>query len=279
MITTLLTILILLILLYHFFIWKPLDTSVLYKHHPYLLFGHRGAPLVEPENTMPSFHRAIADGCNALELDVHRTRDGHLVVFHDDTLERTSNGEGRVAEHTLAQLQQLNAAREWPGREERIPTLQEVVDAMPDTTVFNFEIKNFSFFSEQRTELELVKFIRENRMRDRVILSSFNPLNIWRVKMADPDIFTALLWFNPSIISLRHPMGVHLSHPDLFHPFEEDLNRGVKFWSRIKKIPMHVWVVNEAENMKRFAQDPMIKGIMSDDTDLLGKTLGHKTRG
>lgn len=276
MIPVLLAILILMILLYHFFIWKPLDTSVLYKHHPYLLFGHRGSPEHEPENTLPSFLRAIADGCNALELDVHRTKDGHIVVFHDDVLDRTTNGTGRVAEHTLAELKSLNAAHGWEGRNEEIPTLKEVVDALPETTIFNFEIKNFSFFSEQRTELELVRFIRENKLRDRVILSSFNPLNIWRVKMSDPRIFTALLWFNPSILSLRHPMGVHLSHPDLFHPFEENVNWGVRFWSRIKNIPMHVWVVNDAENMKAFAKDPMIRGIMSDDTTLLVKTVGRK---
>lgn len=264
------------ILLYHFFLWKPLDSSVLYKDHPYLLFGHRGSPEHEPENTLASFHKAIADGCNAIELDVYRTIDGHLVVFHDDTVERTTNGTGRVAEKTLAELRALNAADKWEGRSENIPTLKEVVDALPDNIIFNFEIKNFSVFSEQRTELELVRFIHENRLRDRVILSSFNPLNIWRVKMADPSIFTALLWYQPSLLSLRHPIGVHLSHPDIFHPFETDLNWGVRFWSRVKKIPMHVWVVNEEKRMKTFAADPMIKGIMSDDTELLIKALSGK---
>ena len=269
---------ILAILLYHFFIWKPLDTSVLYKNHPYLLFGHRGSPQQEPENTIPSFKRAIADGCNAIELDVHRTSDGHLIVFHDATLERTTNGAGRVSEHTLAELQTLNAANLWPGRNEQIPTLKAVIEALPHNTIFNFEIKNFSFFSEQRTELELVRFIHENKLRDRVILSSFNPLNIWRVKMSDPNIFTALLWYNPSLLSLRHPMGVHLSHPDLFHPFEENVNRGVKFWSRVKNIPMHVWVVNDAEGMQKFASNPMIKGMMSDNSKLLVETVGDKAK-
>ena len=241
-----------------------------------MLFGHRGSPRHEPENTIVSFQRAIADGCNAIELDVHLTRDGHLVVFHDDTLERTSNGIGLVAEHTLAELKVLNAAMGWEGRNERIPLLHEVVDALPDSIIFNFEIKNFSFFSEQRTELELVRFIRKNKMRDRVILSSFNPLNIWRVKMSDPRIFTALLWFTPSGFSFRHPLGLHLAHPDLIHPFEENVNGGANFWSRVKNIPMHVWVVNDAETMKTFAQDPMIKGIMSDDTKLLVETVGDK---
>ncbi len=263
------------ILLYHFFIWKPLDSSVLYKNHGYLLFGHRGASKKEPENTIPAFKQAIVDGCNAIELDVYRTKDGHLIVFHDDTLERTTNGIGRVADHTLIQLQTLNAADHWPDRNEKIPTLKAVIDALPNDIVFNFEIKNFSVFSEQRTELELVRFIHENGLRDRVILSSFNPLNIWRVKMSDPYIFTALLWFNPSLFSLRHPLGVHLSHPDIFHPFEENVNWGVKFWSRVKHIPMHVWVVNDAARIKEFAADPMIKGIMSDDTQLLVETVSQ----
>ena len=276
MFTLLLLLSLVVILLYHFFIWKPLDTSVLYKKHPYLLFGHRGASEKEPENTIPAFKQAIIDGCNAIELDVYRTKDGHLIVFHDDTLERTTNGTGRVADHTLLQLQTLNAAHHWPGRNEQIPTLKAVMDALPNDIVFNYEIKNFSIFSEQRTELELVRFIHENGLRDRVILSSFNPLNIWRVKMADPSIFTALLWYNPSLFSLRHPLGVHLSHPDIFHPFEENVNWGVKFWSRVKQIPMHVWVVNDAQRMQEFAADPMIKGIMSDDPQLLVETVGKK---
>jgi len=264
------------ILLYHFFIWEPLDTSVLYKNHPYLLFGHRGSPLQEPENTLASFKRAIADGCNAIELDVYRTIDGHLVVFHDHTVERTTDGAGRISEMTLKELRKLNAAAKWEGRSERIPTLKEVVDALPDHIIFNFEIKNFSFFSEQRTELELVRFIHENQLRDRVILSSFNPLNIWRVKMSDPSIFTALLWYKPGLISFRHPMGVHLSHPDIFHPYETDVNWGVRFWSRVKQIPMHVWVVNEEEKIREFSEDPMIRGIMSDNTGLLVKMLSDK---
>jgi len=267
---------ILAVLLYHFFIWKPLDTSVIYKNHPYLLFGHRGSPVHEPENTIASFQRAIDDGCNAIELDVHRSRDGHLVVFHDDTLERTTNGSGRVVDHTLPELQALNAAHLWPGRMEQIPTLQAVVEALPEDIVFNFGIKNFSFFSDQRTELELVRFIHKNDLRNRVILSSFNPLNIWRVKLSDPSIFTALLWYNPSLFSLRHPMGVHLSHPDIFHPYEENVNRGVRFWSRMKHIPMHVWVVNNPADMIAFSEDPMIRGIMSDDSKLLVETVGSK---
>lgn len=71
-------------------------------------------------------------------------------------------------------------------------------------------------------------------------------------------------------------MGVHLSHPDIFHPFEENVNRGVRFWSRVKHIPMHVWVVNKPSDMISFSEDAMIKGIISDDSKLLIETIGAK---
>ncbi len=293
----------------HFFIWRPLDPSVLYRKG-FLLFGHRGASKFEPENTLPAFRKAVSDGCNAIELDVHRTRDGHLVILHDATLERTTSDVGRLSDRRLAELKSINAAVQWEGRREEIPTLLEVIQALPDDLVFNIEIKNFSFFSEQRIELEVVRFIHEHGIRDRCIVSSFNPLNIWRIKMADPTIFTAQLWFEPSIFNLRNPqwvhvpqphtdlppedsmtrdvrfwswlraipihLGIHLTHPDIFHPHEEYVTRGVRFWARMKSIPMHVWVVNDADRMRSFASDRMIRGIMTDDTVLLAATLREK---
>ena len=73
------------------------------------LFAHRGASGEVPENTMAAFRRAVEVGVPYVELDVHATRDGQVVVFHDETLERTTNGQGKVQEHTLAELQQLDA--------------------------------------------------------------------------------------------------------------------------------------------------------------------------
>ena len=264
------------LLLRHFFIWKPLDTRVLYQRGM-LLFGHRGSPAHEPENTMASFRKAVEDGCNAIELDVHRSRDGHLMVMHDATLDRTTSERGRITDRFLAELKKINAAVTWPGREEPIPSLEEVIEMVPDDVVLNIEIKNFSFFSHQRVELEVVRFIHHHDLRDRVIVSSFNPLNIWRVKMADPSIFTAMLWHKPSYFSFRHPIGIHLTHPDIFHPYVKHITRGVRFWSRNKQIPMHVWVVNDAAEMKRLAAEPLIEGIMSDDTETLVATLGEYT--
>jgi glycerophosphoryl diester phosphodiesterase len=88
-----------------------------------LLGGHRGNPAEHPENTMRSFRSAIAVGCDLIECDVHLSSDGRLVVIHDHTLERTTNGKGMVRDHTAAELRRLDA-----GKGERIPLLQEVVE-------------------------------------------------------------------------------------------------------------------------------------------------------
>ena len=87
------------------------------------IMGHRGAPADEPENTLRSFDRALAVGVAAVELDVQLTKDGRLAVIHDETLDRTTNGKGRVKDFTLAELQRLDA-----GRGEPVPSLEEVFD-------------------------------------------------------------------------------------------------------------------------------------------------------
>src|SRR5215510_6817363 len=114
------------------------------------LFAHRGASGEAPENTVEAFRRAVDAGVSYAELDVHATRDGQVVVIHDQTLERTTNGQGKVQEHTLAELQQLDAGywfsaddgRQFPFRAAgvRVPTLAEVLRGSPELR-FTVEIK------------------------------------------------------------------------------------------------------------------------------------------
>lgn len=124
--------------------------------HPYfapprpLLFGHRGASGERPENTLPAFERAVRQGVAALETDVHLSRDGEVVVFHDALLERTTDGEGPIAELELTELRALDAGyrftpdggRSFPFRGQgiRVPTLRETFDAFPGLRI-NVEIK------------------------------------------------------------------------------------------------------------------------------------------
>jgi len=109
---------------------------------PYI-FGHRGSPLDSPENTLASFERALQVGADGVEVDVHRTRDGSLVVIHDPTLERTTNGAGRVEDKTLAELKELDAGS-WFGeqhRAQKIPTFREVLELMHGRGLVMAELK------------------------------------------------------------------------------------------------------------------------------------------
>jgi glycerophosphoryl diester phosphodiesterase len=114
------------------------------------VIGHRGASGELPENTLPAFERAVAQGAVILESDVHRTRDGALVLIHDDRLERTTDGTGRVADQTLEELRSLDAGHSFSpekdgqfpyrGQGIQIPTLEELFEAFPDRRL-NLEIK------------------------------------------------------------------------------------------------------------------------------------------
>ena len=109
-----------------------------------LVVGHRGAPAHAPENTLAAFRRALADGAELLECDVHLSADGHVVVMHDETIDRTSNGVGNLADYTLSQLKEFDFSAGHPEfTNVAIPTLAEVFDVLgPTGLMINIELKN-----------------------------------------------------------------------------------------------------------------------------------------
>lgn len=161
---------------------------------PYLI-GHRGASGYAPENTMASFQRAVAMGVDAIELDVHPTRDGELVVIHDPTLERTTNGHGLVSAHTLAELQQLDAGSWFDPAfaGERIPSLSEVLTWARGRTKVVIELKQGPIFYTGITELLLATLDRTG-MRDQVLVISFDHHSVRALKRQAPEIPTGVLY-------------------------------------------------------------------------------------
>ena len=126
-----------------------------------LVLGHRGYSAKYPENTLLAFKKAIEAGADGIELDVWLTKDGEVVVIHDETVDRTSNGSGRVKEMTLEELKELDF-----GNGERIPTLEEVFEAVPEDSVVNVEIKDVD-------AVEKTAEIIGRNNPERVIVSSF----------------------------------------------------------------------------------------------------------
>jgi glycerophosphoryl diester phosphodiesterase len=146
------------------------------------IMGHRGASFYEPENTLRSFRRALQMGVAAVELDVHLTRDGRLAVIHDATLERTTNGRGRVQDFTLAELQRLDA-----GQGEPIPSLEEALDLVRDQAHLLVELK------EPEAAAALLTFFRQRQAFGAADVISFWHPALKAMKEAEPRLRTGAL--------------------------------------------------------------------------------------
>jgi glycerophosphoryl diester phosphodiesterase len=168
------------------------------QYHRPLLIGHRGYPARFPENTPAAFEGAMQAGCDMIELDVTLTRDRKVVVIHDDTLNRTTNGRGAVSKHTLAEIKQLDAGS-WFNplfSAERVPELGEVMQLTADRCLLNIEIKTSAFeadYPEDAIERQVVKLVKTSQAMDRVIISSFDRRILERIAAMDAPPAIALI--------------------------------------------------------------------------------------
>ncbi len=157
--------------------------------------AHRGASKKAPENTLAAFRNALDSGADYIELDVQLTKDGQLVVFHDEKLDRTTDGTGKLTDFTYDELQQLSAGS-WFGKdeefaEERIPLLSEVFELIGNDILLNIEIKNHG--DVLLTAEKTVDMINEYDFENSCYVTSFSYAAVKRVKQLDPDIKTGLI--------------------------------------------------------------------------------------
>ncbi len=163
--------------------------------------AHRGGAALAPENTLAAFQHALNFHIDAIELDVQMSRDGHLVVFHDDTLERLTNGQGEIADHDLAYLRSLNAAAHFPGgwsEVQRIPTLSEVLlFARGSGIQVLIEIKpqhlDGSYIGHPESVTEVVRELQLCEMQDRVLVMSFDWSVLPKLKVLLPAVQSGAL--------------------------------------------------------------------------------------
>ncbi len=147
-----------------------------------MLMGHRGAKALEPENTLLSIKRAIEIGVDAVEIDVHLTRDKEVVIIHDTTVDRTTNGSGLVGNYILEEIKKLDA-----GKGEKIPTLEEVIGLVKGRVRLIIELK------EEGMEDKVVELIRRHGLHDSAYVISFWHMAVKRVKEMDSRIKTGVL--------------------------------------------------------------------------------------
>lgn len=155
-----------------------------------IIYGHRGARGEAPENTLAGFGRALEAGVDRVELDLHLAKDGVLVVIHDDTLERTTNGRGKVARHESRALAALDARRGGPGWPvpQGVPTLEEVLDAFPAMRHYQLECKPASATERRKVATCLADIFERRSLHERATVTSFDPLLLAEVARVARDI-------------------------------------------------------------------------------------------
>lgn len=149
--------------------------------------GHRGASGYEPENTLLAFQKAIDVGADMVELDVHMCKSGELVVMHDDTVDRTTNGTGRIEDKTLAELKGLECQKG-----ERIPTLPEVLDLLDKKIKVDIEIKGKGTANQVRAIIEEYVDSHGWKYSD-FMVSSFRHDELWAIRETDPELQIGVL--------------------------------------------------------------------------------------
>jgi glycerophosphoryl diester phosphodiesterase len=217
-----------------------------------LVFAHRGACRVAPENTLPAFEAAIQSGAHGVELDVQYSSDGHLVVIHDLTLEALTDGTGRVSAHTLQELRSLDAGShfgpEFAGT--RIPLLDEVLDLLWNRLLVNVELKAPDMASGQ-VGVDVVAAVRAHGMVDQVAISSFNPFALRHAKRAGPEIECALLIAHDLPGWTRWGLTRRYSGANGIHPEASMVDPAYVSWARKARVPVRVWTVDDETEMQR----------------------------
>ena len=207
---------------------------------------------------MLAFRKAIYTGCEGIELDVQFSKDGKIVIIHDEDVSRTTNGSGSVCDMSCAQLRELDA-----GRGERIPLLSEYFDMVEDLPIVtNIELKN-NLIPYKGLEEMVLEMVRARVLSDRVIISSFNHESVDKVKNLAPDILCGYICWGKldgeGLAARMCETGVEFVHPAL-SSLDSEFMESV----RVNSLRISVWTVNDAESMRQLTELD-VYGIFTDD--------------
>ena len=254
---------------------------------PFVAMAHRGGEGQWPSNTLYAFQQALSLGMDALELDIHLSADGALIVRHDPVVETTSNGRGAICDLSLAEIKALDAGYTWTADGGRsypfrgmgitIPTLEEVLQAFPDTWI-NIDIKP----EEPAATIQLAEALRQYKHLERAVVGSFHERQLQLFRRLCPQVATAAgvnetrAFFGMSTLRL----GGHYRPPVFAFQIPE-----YSGWLRVVTprlirdahahgIRVNIWTVNETEDMRRLI-DWGVDGLITDYPERLLKLLGR----
>lgn len=245
---------------------KPAEKHPFFSHinHRPLVFAHRGGAGLWPEETMYAFKQAEAMGVDVLEMDMHATADRDLVLIHDSTVDRTTNGKGQVNSYTLEELKNLDAGYKWSpddgqtfpyrGLGIKIPSLEEVLINLSDMLI-NIEIKQ----KDSALGVRLCKLIKDYEMEQQVMVASAHEKVIQSFRRECPQVATAAIqneaikFFIMNLLGLSAGYTPHenaMQVPEYIYGLHVVTNRFVDAAHKIN-LEVHVWTVNEESDMQR----------------------------
>lgn len=244
-----------------------------------LNIAHRGASAAAPPNTLAAFEKAIELGADGIEFDVHFSADGVPVVIHDFTVDATTDGSGRVADLTLAQLKQLDAGTRFDPAftGERIPTLDEVLEAVSGRRgwggelLLNIELKTTSP-GDNGLERAVITLVEQHSLSRRVLFSSFNPFSLRRAKRIAPHIPAGLLYDQGLSLPLRRAWLAFLAPHEARHPHYKMVDARYMAWARRRGYRVNTWTVDDPAEMRRLV-GLGVNGIITNVPDVLRSVL------
>ncbi len=236
------------------------------------IYGHRGASQYAPENSLEAFQMAYDMGADGIEFDVQMTKDGYLVVAHDEEISRVSDGKGYIRDYNLEELRRFQFNKIHPEYEEvKIPLLEEVLEQLGQRKtkddkelLFNIELKN-SIFSYEGMEEKVLKTVKEKKVFGQTLFSSFSHSSMLKLREIDVEAKVAFLYCDGimDIADYTQKYKVNTVHPawyllDKDNTFESLRERGIE---------VNIWTVNSGKEIRRFC-DMGVNGIITNRPDL-----------
>ncbi|MCC6299178.1 MAG: glycerophosphodiester phosphodiesterase [Anaerolineales bacterium] len=255
-----------------------------------LVIAHQGGDGVWPGDTMFAFENAVHIGSDVLEMDAHITKDGQIVLMHDEEVDRTTDGSGLIEEMTLAELKQLDAAYDWSNDEGKsfpyrgqgiqVPTLDEVFESFPNMR-YVIEIK----LTENPIDKPLCDLIRKFNMQDKVLVGSFHDEAMKNFRATCPEVATSAASDevrNYVLLGKAFLWGFYLpKFQTVQPPWNPEDSLGIQIMterfireSHAKHIRVEPWTVDNPDLMKRYIEWG-VDGIITDRPDLLVEILGR----
>jgi len=232
-----------------------------------LIIAHRGACSYSPENTMAAFKIALEQGADGIELDAKLSRDGEVVVIHDQTVDRTTDGRGKVHNYSLSELKKFNAgsyfSQEFKG--EKIPTLEEVLAEFGTRFLINVELTSYASPGDDLPE-KVADLIGKMGVSKNILFSSFHPIILHRIRGLMPNVPAGLLT-GVGIFEIGNSFIGNWFSPSSIHPHYSKATKN--FIKRVHQQgrTVNTWTVDDPREVTRLISDG-VDGIITDDPKL-----------